>query len=247
MDRRTLASIWVAAAGLALIAAAPPSTGVPAPSFQAGDTWVFDRAHEQGTASYKDERIDLKIESVNSDSMVVGFKPDGAPQDFQDHIMGLDWSQSHVFDEKPTIVGRPFTFPMSIGATWSVDYTDPRQKGTKLSDHVHNDYKVVGWEDVTTPAGVFHALKIEATGLEEVRMIVPGSAGASTIATPTGAAALSQVQRQRVGVLKIVLRDQIFYVPSLKYYAKIVSEQYNADGIRTMRSTDTLVSFKPGG
>ena len=246
MGQRLFSSIGIALAASAVMAAAPPPVGAPAPTFQPGDTWVFDRTHEQGTADFKDERFNLKIESVNSDSMVVGFKPDGAPQDYQDRIMGLDWSQSRVFDEKPTVTGRPFAFPMSIGATWSVDYTDPRQKGTKLSDHVHTDYKVVGWEDVTTPAGAFHALKIESNGLEELKVVLPASAGASSITTPSGAAALSQVQRQRIGVVRVVLRDQIFYAPSVKYYAKIVSEQYNADGVRTMRNTDTLVSFKPG-
>jgi hypothetical protein len=246
MNRRVLSSIAFVLSGAGLIAASPPPTGISAPTFQQGDTWVFDRAHEQGSAGYKDERIDLKIESVNSDSMSVGYKPDGAPQDFQDHLMGLDWSQSRVFDEKSTITSRPFSFPMSVGASWSLDFTDPRQNGNRLSDHVHLDYKAVGWEDVTTPAGVFHALKIEANGLEEVRVLLPASAGVSSVTTQSGAAALSQVQRQRIGVVRIVLKHQIFYAPSVKYYAKIVQEQYNADGVRTVRDTDTLVSFKPG-
>jgi len=246
MGRRWFLSIWIAMAGSAAIAAAPLPVGAPAPTFQPGDTWVFDRTHEQGANGYTDERIDLKIESLNSDSMVVGIKADGAPQGFEDHIFGLDWSQSRTFDEKPTIIGRPFSFPMNVGSAWSVDFTDPRQKGTKLSDHVHTDYKVVGWEDVTTPAGVFHALKIETNGFEEVKVVLPASAASSAVTTPSGAAALSQVQRQRIGVVRIELRDKIFYVPSIKYYAKIIQEVYNSDGVRTKRHTDTLVSFKPG-
>jgi hypothetical protein len=40
-----------------------------------------------------------------------------------------------------------------VGRTWQVDYTEKQPNSFYRSERFHHDYSVVGWEDVTVPAG----------------------------------------------------------------------------------------------
>lgn len=57
-----------------------------------------------------------------------------------------------------------FAFPLQIGKTWQrdVEFANSSQPGKKVSAKL--DGRVVGWENVTVPAGNFLALKIEVKG-----------------------------------------------------------------------------------
>ena len=133
--------------------AADRSAAVAPPVFKAGDTWVFEATLERGQTSFSTERTDLTIERVDGDTLLVGTKRDGAPTGYRDEIRGADWSRRLVVDGQETTTNRPFVFPMSIGKTWTVDWTDPTRRGDVLSGHAHKTFTVVGWEDVTVPAG----------------------------------------------------------------------------------------------
>ena len=39
-------------------------------------------------------------------------------------------------------------------------------------------------------------------------------------------------------------REQLHYIPELKYYAKVVGGHYNADEIRILRDTELLNTYK---
>jgi len=238
---RFAALALIATPNIALAAAPAP---VPAPGFQIGDTWVYDRTHEVGANGFSKQTIDLTIDRVDAETMLVGIKPDGAPSAFVDHITGLDWSQRRMVDGQETVTGRPFLFPLKIGSTWTADYVQPRPQGVQTSAHFHTTYKVVGWEDVVVPAGTFHALKIEANGTAEGQISTPASAVASVVATPSGGTSVAHSERAHSGVVHVITYDAFYYVPEIKYYVKRIEEQYNGDNVRTVRDTDTLVSFK---
>ena len=243
--RRRTACLLVAALLLraAPVLAADPAT-LSAPSLKVGDSWVFDRALEHGTTGFSSERLEMQVEQLRDSLMVVGLKKDGAPGAFEDHMMGLDWSQRRMVDGEEAVTGRPFDFPMTVGETWKADFIDPSHRGAQVSARVRTTYKVTGWEDVTTPAGTFHALRIEGSGTIKAQM-APASATIGAAAASNGeSTGIAHSQVSAGGDAYITTYSVCDYVPAVKYYVKRVEEEYNADNVRVSRSTDTLASFK---
>ena len=246
VGRRTA---WMSALALSItttlpaLAADPPT--LPAPSLKIGDSWVFDRALEHGTTGFSSERLVMQVEQLRDSLMVVGVKKDGAPGAFEDHMMGLDWSQRRMVDGEETVTGRPFDFPMAVGKTWKADFIDPTHRGAQVSARVRTSYKVTGWEDVTTPAGTFHAMRIEGSGTIKAQM-GPSSATIGGATTSSGeSTVIGHSQVSAGGDAYLTTYIVCDYVPSVKYYVKRVEEEYNAENVRVSRSTDTLASFKP--
>lgn len=236
---------FAAPASLSALAAADP-VSVPAPTLNPGDTWVYDQALQRGTNGFSQSRLDLKIERVGADTMVVGIKPDSAPIQFEDHIAGTDWSIRRIVDGQETVTGQPFSFPLVVGKTWTSDFADSRPLGLQLSGRYHTVYKVVGWEDVVTPAGTYRALKIEANGTIEAQMAAAAAAAGGGVVTSSGGTATSRVARSPAHTAHGLEYKEFYYVPAVKYYVKSVEEVYNGDNVLTHRDTRTLVSFKPG-
>ena len=220
---------------------------IAAPEYKPGDTWVYDRTHESKGKSFRQERVDQVIERVGEDTVVLGVKLDGAPGDFEDHMVGLDLSEPKIFDGRTVITERLVSFPLKIGGTWEEDYVDPRQQGIQSSAHVRRIYKVVGWEDVTVPAGTFHALKVEANGTLVAQVYLPASAVSGAVAAPTGGTIVAHTEKARSGTATETTYRVIYYVPGIKRCVKFVDEKYNAEGVRVDRDTSVLASFKAAG
>ena len=229
--------------GAAQALAADPAS-LPAPSLKSGDAWVYDRTLERGTTGFSSERIAIQIDQVRGDTLVVGLKKDGAPGAFEDHIAGSDWSQRRMVDGEETTTSRPFDFPLAVGKTWKTDFVDPNRSGLQLSAHFKTTYKVIGWEDVTTPAGTFHALRVEGTGSAEAKMAPSASVIGGATASPGDATTISHSQVSGAHTAYFTTFSALDYVPSVKYYVKSVEEQYNSENVRIRRSTDVLASFK---
>ncbi len=123
---------------------------------------------------------------------------------------------------------------------------EPTPQGRQTFAHFHETYRVVGWETVTVPAGVFRALKIEENGMADARIASPATATSAAVATPSGGATMAMTQRAHEGVVRVITYAAFYYVPGIKYYVKSVQEQYDSDNVRMSRDTDALVSFKPG-
>ena len=227
----------------ALALAAVAVEGAPSPNVGVGDTWTYDRTAERGPQGFNDQRLDLRIERVGADTMVVGVKPMGSPRDFEDNIVGLDWSKRRLVDGRQTVTGRPLTFPMTIGKTWSTDYVDPTPHGRQLSAHFTTRYRVVGMEDVTTPAGSFHAYKVVGEGGIEAQFAPAAGAVSAVTATPTGATTVTHLDKAAASVEHATTYEEFFYDPKVKYFVKSVEEQYNKENVRTSRITQTLQAY----
>jgi hypothetical protein len=243
------AQVAVAATAPAMASsAAPPSDPavVALPALAPGDTWVFDRAVDRLRGGFAQTRIDLTIDRVDSATMLVGIKPDGAPTGFEDHRLGRDWSQRLIVNGQEEIINGPFAFPMKIVESWTEDHVDPQTYGLQTLARFHSTFTVVGWESVTVPAGTFRALKIEKTGTLEATVSAPASAASAAVATPNGAATMARTERARVSVNHFTTYGAFYYVPDVKYYVKSIEEQYDSRSVRVRRDTDVLVSFKPG-
>lgn len=232
--------------GLPFGALAQDAGPVPAPALKVGDAWVFDEVNERGTTGFNQRRLDFLVERLDGETMAIGVKPDGAPTNYEDHIVGADWSQRRMVDGHNMVTTRPFEFPMKIGQKWTVDYVDPLRRGNQLSAHIHRTYTVAGWQDVTVPAGSFHAIKVVADGVDEAQVEVPAMAGTASVAGSGGATSVAHAQRGGVGKVVRGTHAELYYVPSVKYLVRSIEEQYNADNVRVSRMTLNLVSFKPG-
>lgn len=217
-----------------------------APTFTVGDEWVFDRTREIGNSRFNRSKVDLRIDRIDDDSMLVGIKPDGAPVDFTDHRVALDWTQSRMIDGQETVTGKPFKFPMAAGKSWTMEFRQPEMHDGQLNTHWNVTYRVVGWADVTTPAGTFHAVEIKETGSTDAERIIPQMATAAAVATPSGATTVGHTQRTLRQIIHNTVYGELYYVPSIKYYVKFLQEQYNSDNVLTLRDEDVLTSYKPG-
>ena len=216
---------------------------VSAPVFLAGDSWVFDHAVEKGPTGYAATRLDEIIERVGDDTMVVGIKRDGAPTGFEDHVVGRDWSQRRIVDGEQTTTVRPFSYPLRVGKTWSVEFRDPTRRGQQLSAHVRRTYTVVGWRDVTVPAGTFRALEVQAKGIDEGVIEVPNVAASGVATEPGEGSAFSTMRRGGRGTLTRATYTELYYVPAVKDYVESTEEQYTPDNVLVSRTTEKLVSF----
>ncbi len=239
-----LGALAVVAIPVAAFAADPVS--IQAPTFKVGDSWVLDHSARRGANGFSRQRVAEVVDRVGSDELVVGVKPDGSPRAFEDHKIGLDLSLRLIVNDVETVTARPLSFPLKVGDSWSADWTDPRQQGAQTSAHFHTTYKVVGWEDVTVPAGAFHALKIEAKGVADSQVFLPASAGSAAVAAPGSATTVAHTQAARKEVQHVITFGTIYYAPEVKYYVKTIEEQYDASDVLVRSDTEELVSFKPG-
>jgi hypothetical protein len=147
-----------------LAIAVPASSQAPAPSasdvaneptIHAGDVWV-DRL------SSGDK--ECKIDSIDSDGNLA------VDQWGTQQTTDKDWNslvtRSLVNESSPsTKFAKPLTifpFPLAPGKTWSeeVKWQQPEQQ---LNGTTNIDGKIGNWEDVTVPAGKFHAIKATVT------------------------------------------------------------------------------------
>jgi hypothetical protein len=220
------------------------SVSVTAPDLVAGDSWVYDDTHERGTTGYSQQRVDLAIQRVGNDTMIVGIKPDGAPINFENHIVGLDWSNRLIVDGKEIITGRPLAFPLTKGKTWVSESKDSEQRGRQTYTHWRRSYKVIGWEDVKVPAGTFHALKIQSESTGDA-WVAPITTMTNAVAATAGdSTSISHTHASRATLVHVIEYSDFYYAPEVKYFVKTVDEQYNSDNVMTGRNTRALVSYK---
>lgn len=245
---------FAAAAAVVLLGQTPASalepaapSSVPAPTLKVGDSWVFEETSEAGPSGFSRRRTSQTIERLNSDSMVVAIKVVDAPTAAQNRVVGQDWGQRMVVDGEEKSTQRPLSFPLHVGETWTADWIDAVRHGNQLKVHVHTTYKVVGWEDVTVPAGTFHALKIEDNGSADADVLIPSVAQSTAVGGGGSATSVSQAKAGGRGVMHRKIFSLIYYAPEVKRMVKTVDEQYNEAEVMTGRNTSELVSFKPAG
>jgi hypothetical protein len=104
-------------------------------------------------------------------------------------------------------------------------------------------YRVVGWEDVETPAGKFKTLKIEAKGtwigdvVARVRTDVAIAAN-NGVAQTARQDIVQGAQRAEGRVYNVV-----WYAPEIKRWVKSLDETYNSNGEVSRREEDSLIAY----
>ena len=152
---------------LSAICSAPsaqdPDT-IKAPYVEPGDCWTY-RAH----GLQNREPIDTYEECVTFASkeknvIVAVARIEGSDREI-DTSYTLDWGSIVSVDGQITPGGASiFRFPMRVGDRYSIDFTYRLAVLGAWAGRSWYDIEVVGWEDVTVPAGTFRALRLEARG-----------------------------------------------------------------------------------
>ena len=147
------------------VAIAARADSVPPPTPQPTDTWTFRRTTETLPAVWRQIHFQGTVLRNSGTTMVIRNNEVDSPNPPREILINSDWSSFRSLGGRETVVHHPFEFPLSVGKTWELAYTDdhPANKNHK-SETRHLKYRVVGWEDVDVPAGKFKALKIEADG-----------------------------------------------------------------------------------
>jgi hypothetical protein len=215
-----------------------------APRVSANDTWTYQDTTES-RAGWRQTRVDSTVVRAGPTEIVVSDKPSGSTMPPNEHLVGSDWSRARSVNGQQTVVNRPLAFPLSISKSWDVDYTD-NQPGNRQhsSEHIHSVYKVTGWEDITVPAGTFHALKIEAEGTWSAVIAPSVGAVAGSRVDAHGATTVMQTGRTIATPVSGRTYKAFWYVPAVKRWVKADEEYYDTNGVRNERFLSELASYK---
>jgi len=164
MDRRTflLATSATAIAGCVSVGG-EPGAPAPAPVYRVGDTWIYRAADGYRLPVVWDETHE--VVSVGADGIALRVTQRG-PQVDSVRTERLTApgvvAVGAVYDDETRVFDPPLTryrFPLTPGATW-------RQTAANFNESLGKDdpllyYATVGgWENVTTPAGSFDAIRL---------------------------------------------------------------------------------------
>jgi hypothetical protein len=217
-----------------------------APVLKAGDSWTFRTTTERAPSVFDKHDEDSTIDRVSATTIFLETKPTGSPLVPTEMLFGTDWSRSRDIGGKQTAVSRPFEFPLVIGKTWDLSFTEanPNPKYSIETYEIHST--VVGWEYVEVPAGKFRALKVETEGTWSGMTAAISSGSATTTSTAGGATAMAQAVQVKPHQASGRIYKVYWYVPGVKRPVKSVEESYTTKGMRYSRYTTELVSDKVG-
>lgn len=234
--------IWLALLG-AFLAVPALAQSAGAPSVRANDTWTY-RNTVQRRGGWHQADIAFTVTRVESGTIALDVKQAGSPMPPHEVLADRDWSRTRSVNGHLTVVNRPLAFPLSVGKTWLIDYTEDHPNRQHSSEHFHTVYKVVGWEDVSVPAGTFHALKIEGEGQWSAAVAPAVAAVSGARVDAQGTTTLMQTRRITPRVATGRLYKAFWYVPAAKRWVKSLEEYYDSNGVRNEMYMDELESYK---
>jgi hypothetical protein len=217
------------------------------PDVRQGDAWVYRTTEEKGASGWSQTRDELTVTRVTPSAIYFTVRQSGSTLAPKELFMGRDWSRMRDVNGTETTVAQPMQFPLSTGKSWTVKFTEENPGKNFRTETWDNKYSVVGYEDIEVPAGKYHALKIEAEGrwsgvLAPGETVVQGAEvhdSATTMAT--------QVQKTTAREVSGRLYKAFWYVPEVKRWVKSVEEDYSNGGVRNVRRTMELESYKAAG
>jgi hypothetical protein len=199
------------------------------PKFTPEDSWVY---HEAVLKGGKTETNDTEISVVRSDDqdLLVSIKAVGSARSPVEVMLKPDWANFRGLNGVETVVNRPLAFPLALGKTWSVNYVENNPNPRVVREAIDITYKVVGWEDLTTPAGAFKALKIEGKG----NWVADSAARVQTnsVLAKQGPALAQSSQNVVQGPQRATGRIYrvVWYVPEVKRWVKSRYELLSSTG-----------------
>lgn len=216
---------------------------VERPVIKPNDSWTYTNTIEKN-AGWRQTHDEITVVRANETEILVTIQEAGSKIPPKEQLTGPDWSRFRSVNGHEKVVNRPFTFPLSPGKTWELEYTEDHPNREYLRQQFHSNYKVVGWEQVKVPAGTFLALKIEAQGQWTADLAPSVSASASTRVDNAGSISVTRANKSAAQTATGRTYKAFWYVPEVKRYVKTVEEYFGPDGVRNERYSYELDSFK---
>ena len=239
---------WIvatAAAAAALCANFSVAQTLAQPVLQPQDSWTYRRTTETVPNVWRQVHFQGSILRNSGASVLIRNQEVDSPNPPREVLINSDWSNFRSLSGKETVVHRPFVFPLALGKSWDLEYTDPHPANKNHSSETRRlKYRVVGWEDVDVPAGKFKALKIEADGTWSGEVAPRTTATVATSADAEGTAAAARTTKVTAETVTGRLYQAYWYVPDVKREVKSVEENYDTNGVRSARFTNELESYK---
>ncbi|WP_446901369.1 hypothetical protein [Burkholderia sp. YIM B11467] len=243
MKKKTLAalSLCVALPGVAL------AQSIAAPALKPGDTWTYINTVEIGPNGWRQTRDEISVQRTTPGHIYIETRQSGATQAPRELIVDADWSRARSVNGTETVVNRPFAFPLTVGKTWALAYTESHPNPQHASEAYDTHYKVVGSDTITVQGGKFDAIKIEAEGTWKAQG-APGQSITSGVSrTLNGSTILMQSHNNGTTEQTGKTYKAFWYVPAVGRWVKSVEEYYDTNGVRTARYTNELVSYRRAG
>jgi hypothetical protein len=212
------------------------------PTFSPEDSWIYHQTIQRGD---KVEANDAEISVVRSDDqdLLVSVKAVGSTRPPLEVMFKPDWAKFRSVNGVETVVSRPLAFPLALGKSWNVNYTENNPNPRHVREEIDITYKVLGWEDVTTPAGAFKALKIEGKGNWVADS--PARVQTNSVLAKQGVAVAQSSQNVVQGPQRATGRVYrvVWYVPEVKRWVKSRDETPAATGQVSNSEETELATF----
>ena len=232
---------------LALLALTPAAMAaaqsIDQPAIASGDRWIYRQTTEKGQG-WNQTSEEMQVTRVTASSLYITTKTAGSTLASRDIVVGRDWSRVRDVNGKETTINQPLSFPLTPGKSWDLSYEEKKPNAAHKLERFENRFVVVGYEDVSVPAGKFRALKIESEGvwhavIEPAQTVTQGAQSNSNSTT-----LVSETQKVAEREVSGKTYKAFWYVPEVERWVKSVEEYYSTSGIRNERYTQELESFK---
>jgi hypothetical protein len=231
----------LAAVGVLFVSSAQ-AQDLKLPKFSPDDSWIYHQTIHKGD---KAEANDAEVSVVRSDDqdLLVNIKAVGSTRPPVEVMFKPDWAKFRSVNGVETVVSRPLAFPLALGKSWNVNYTENNPNPRNVREEIDITYKVVGWEDVTTPAGAFKALKIEGKGNWVADS--PARVQTNSVLAKQGLAVAQSSQNVVQGPQRATGRVYrvVWYVPEVERWVKSRDETLGANGQVSDSEETELTTF----
>ena len=236
----------IASLSLGVVSMAAAGQSVDLPPVKAGDTWAYQTVVETGTTGWTKTENELTVSRVSATTIYYSVKQSGSTQPPREAYASADWSRLRNVNGKETVVAHPMSFPLAIGKTWDLTYTEQHPNKRHRFEQWDHKYVVLGYENVDVPAGKFKALKIESEGHWNAELEPKNEVAQGAVTSNGSTTMVTQVQHNGAEPSSGRTYKAIWYVPEVKRWVKSVEEYYGSNGVRSERYTEELTAFKPG-
>ena len=157
-------ALFVLLAVACRFAIAADADPVKVPHVEPGDCWTYRAeglTNREAISSYEEC---ITFVDPGKDLILATARINGGEREIETSYSS-DWGGIVSIDGLIVPGGlRYFRFPMRVGDSYSIDVEFRLAVLGAFAGRTKYDIKVVGWEDVTVPAGTFRALRLEAQG-----------------------------------------------------------------------------------
>lgn len=219
---------------------------VDLPAVKAGDRWSYRITEEKGPSGWVQTHNEVIVQRATSSSIYFTAGQVDSKMPAREVFMGTDWSRVRAVNGKEMVVNQPLAFPLLVGKTWTINYTEQHPNKNKRYEQQEMKYTVLGYEQIEVPAGKFKALKIESEGRWTAEIEPNQTVVQTAQVNRDGTTMATQANKTQASLYTGRTYAVFWYVPEVKRWVKSIEESYDSGGVRSSRTTVELEAVKFG-